>query len=85
MWRQIMEQPRFCIGAYTAMFVLIWLIGWACNAVYSTHFDLDRLKDIYIWIMSQLNATHAINSIWNSPRGIDPGDNDNKAGCSIKL
>ena len=65
MLRKIISQPRFCIGAYTAIFIVIWLAGWIANALYHTSFDLEGLKNLYIWIMSQLNATHAINSIWN--------------------
>ncbi len=73
--RQIVFQPRFCIGAYTAIFIVIWMAGWVANAVYQTRFDLEALRDIYIWIMSQLNATHAINSIWNKEERTDiPSD-----------
>jgi len=75
MWRQMLYFPRFCIGFYTTVFMLLWLIGWVANAVYNTHFDLDRLRDMYAWIMTQVNANHAINSIWNSPKGCHPDEN----------
>jgi hypothetical protein len=78
MLRQIISQPRFCIGAYTAIFIVIWLTGWVSNAIFSTQFDLNGLRDIYIWIMSQLNATHAINSIWNNKGEWAPGNQENK-------
>ena len=61
------------MGFYTAMFVILWLGAWAMNGLQSTHFDLNQLRDSYIWLMTQLNATHAIDSIWNSPKGGSPG------------
>lgn len=72
MWRRIILIPNNSIGFYTVLFVIIWIIAWVLNAVKNTHFDLDRLRDIYAWLMTQLNATHAINSIWNSPKGVSP-------------
>lgn len=78
MLRQIISQPRFCIGAYTAIFIVIWLTGWVGNAIFATQFDLDGLRDLYIWIMSQLNATHAINSIWNNKDEAAVSNSENK-------
>jgi hypothetical protein len=72
LWLQAIGNPHFCIGAFTVVFVLIWLVAWTLNAVESTRFDLTSLRDMYIWLMTQLNATHAINSIWNSPKGVIP-------------
>lgn len=72
MWFNITRMPHFCIGFFTATFVGIWLLAWTLNAFDYTRFDLDSLRDMYIWLMTQLNATHAINSIWNSPRGYSP-------------
>ncbi|WP_378953915.1 hypothetical protein [Pelosinus sp. sgz500959] len=72
MWRQIpqgMYFPNKCIGFYTALFMILWLGAWIMNGTQNSHFDLDRLRDSYIWLMTQLNATHAIDSIWNSPKG----------------
>jgi len=68
-----LKMPPIWMGALTALFVLIWFSAWVSNALWSTHFDLASLRDMYIWLMTQLNATHAINSIWNSPRGAAPG------------
>ena len=75
MWRQIRQViyfPNKCIGFYTALFIIIWMAAWVMNGLKNTQFDLDRLRDSYIWLMTQLNATHAIDSIWNSPKGINP-------------
>ncbi|MBP2653983.1 MAG: hypothetical protein H6Q73_1552 [Firmicutes bacterium] len=69
----ILKMPSFCIGVFTAIFAIIWFAAWIANALYNTHFDLYSLRDMYLWLMTQLNATHAINSIWNSPRGFAPG------------
>jgi len=75
MWREIRQviyYPNKCIGFYTAIFMIIWLSAWAMNGVQHTHFDLNQLRDSYIWLMAQLNTTHAIDSIWNSPKGFNP-------------
>jgi len=76
MWREIRQviyYPNKCIGFYTAIFMMIWLGAWGMNGVQHTNFDLNQLRDSYIWLMAQLNTTHAIDSIWNSPKGINPG------------
>gem|GEM_PF-1565106 len=78
MWRgiqQVIYFPNKCIGFYTAIFVIIWLGSWAMNGIEKTHFDLNQLRDSYIWLMTQLNTTHAIDSIWNSPKGTSPEAN----------
>ncbi|HMM20554.1 MAG TPA: hypothetical protein PKA10_07420 [Selenomonadales bacterium] len=69
MFLSSIRMPQLCLGAVTIVFVIIWLTAWTLNALKNTHFDLNSLKDMYIWLMTQMNATHAINSIWNSPRG----------------
>ena len=61
------------IGFYTAVFISVYLTAWVLNAVQNMHFDLDRLREIYAWLMTQLNANHAVNSIFNSPKGVMPG------------
>jgi len=69
---QVIYLPNKCIGFYTALFVLLWLGAWVMNGLNNTHFDLIQLRDSYIWLMTQLNTTHAIDSIWNSPKGTSP-------------
>jgi hypothetical protein len=64
--------PHFCISFFTGLFVIIWLVAWTLNAVKNTHFDLNSFKEMYVWLMTQLNLTHAVNSIWNSPKGTMP-------------
>lgn len=78
MWRYIRQfiySPNKCIGVYTAIFVVIWLWAWVMNGLQNAHFDLAEFRDTYIWLMTQLNATHAIDSIWNSPKGSSPQEN----------
>lgn len=75
MWRdirQVIYFPNKCIGVYTAIFIIIWLGAWVMNGLGDTHFNLNEFRDTYIWLMTQLNATHAIDSIWNSPKGRSP-------------
>lgn len=80
MWKFVFNAPNICIGLLTMTFVGIWLVAWTLNAMKNTHFDLNSLRDMYIWLMTQLNATHAINSVFNSPRGRMPGDRDGADG-----
>jgi hypothetical protein len=70
--RQIIDFPNKCIGVYTAIFIIIWLCAWILNGIGNTHFNLSEFRDTYVWLMTQLNITHAINSIWNSPKGTCP-------------
>lgn len=77
MWRhipQVIYCPNKCIGVYTAVFIIIWLIAWVLNGLGKADFDLIQFRDTYIWLMTQLNATHAIDSIWNSQKGLSPGE-----------
>jgi len=68
----MLRAPDICVGLITAVFLVIWIVAWTLNAVKNTHFDLNSLRDMYIWLMTQLNATHAINSFLNSPKGMMP-------------
>ena len=52
---------------FSSLFLVVWLIAWTLNAVHGTHFDMSQLKDLYIWMAGQLNATHLINSGLNTP------------------
>lgn len=60
------------IGGYTGVFVFVWLAAWTLNAVWGMRFDLDRLKELFTWVVGYLNATHLIDSKWNSPQGEMP-------------
>ena len=52
---------------------LIWLTAWTMNAVKGMHFDLTALKDMWNWMMGQMNGTHLINSWLNSDKGKQDG------------
>ncbi len=82
MWKLVVNAPNVCVGAITVVFLFIWLAAWTLNALKNTHFDLNSLRDMYIWLMTQLNATHAINSVFNSPRGNMPRWDDAPAARS---
>lgn len=80
MWRyirQIIYFPNQCIGIYTAIFIILWFGAWVMNGIQDTHFNLTEFRDTYIWLMTQLNATYAIDSIWNSPKGSTPQEDTN--------
>ncbi|VBB06788.1 Hypothetical protein LUCI_2024 [Lucifera butyrica] len=72
-WRKFEQYLMSSTGFYTALFVGLYLASWGLNGIHYTKLDLTALKDLYIWLMTQLNATHAVNSIWNSPKGQPPG------------
>lgn len=66
--------PLLKILNCTAFFIVIYLIGWCLNGLYtSLHFDLTALRDFYLMVAGKDVATHSVNSIFNSDRGKDPG------------
>jgi hypothetical protein len=60
------------IGFYSTFFILIWMIAWILNGYHGYKFDLKTLQDFYMFVLSQLNITHGINSIFNSNKGEMP-------------
>jgi hypothetical protein len=65
-FKELLKTP---VVLFTGVFLCIWLVAWVLNAIKGYHFDLSSLKDVYIWIATQLNITHGINSGLNSPIG----------------
>lgn len=61
------------IGTSTAFFVVLFLIGWALNGYCNKHFDLNAVQTLYIIVTGKQIANHGINSIFNSPKGQAPG------------
>jgi hypothetical protein len=61
------------IGVFSFIILVLWIYGWHMNAKYGTHYDLNALRDIYAYIITQINAYHGINSIWNSKKENMPG------------
>lgn len=71
-----MEQLRIFlksdIGICVALYLFLGITAWAANGILSTHLVIKDLTDIFVWVFAQLTATHGINSVFNSPRGIHP-------------
>lgn len=61
------------IGFWTAFFVIVWFCGWVLNAVHNTHFDLNSVQMMGLFVFGHVNINHACNSIFNSPSGVMPG------------
>ena len=53
----------------TSFLVLIWLVAWILNATYKTNFDLNALKDFYVWVIGFIHAKFLINSGLNTQIG----------------
>lgn len=64
----------------TGLFVILWLVAWALNALRGTHFDLSALQGMYLTVILPAIGEHAINSAWNSPRGVPPSPQTQKTG-----
>ena len=47
---------------YLALFLLVWLVGWTANAMYGHHFDLDRLVELYKWLLGQFLIESGLNT-----------------------
>ena len=56
----------------TIFFVVIWLMAWISNALYHTTFDLSQLMQLYLSVIVPRLGIHAINSVYNSPKGAPP-------------
>lgn len=48
---------------YTGVFVCAYLAAWTYNALNGPHFDLDKLTDLYKWLV----GSHLVDSGLNSP------------------
>lgn len=57
----------------TGLFVIVWLVAWVLNALRGTHFDLSALQGMYLTVILPAIGKYAVNSVWNSPRGVSPG------------
>ncbi len=76
MWQKIKNHLLSSMGFYTCVFIILYIVAWTLNAVKSMHFDLDKLENVYKWLL----ANHGVNSVCNSPWGVMPGNeggNDN--------
>lgn len=57
------------MGFYTILFVVVYLSGWFYNATHGTKFDLNQLKDLYLFVAGQLTVKYGIDSGLNSKIG----------------
>lgn len=57
------------MGFYTILFVVVYLSGWFYNATHGTKFDLNQLKDLYLFVVGQLTVKYGIDSGLNSKIG----------------
>lgn len=57
------------LGFYTLLFVVLYLAGWFYNATNGTKFDLNQLKDLYLFVAGQLTLKYGIDSGLNSKIG----------------
>lgn len=75
--QNIKNYIRSPIGLYSTVMVGIWLFCWYMNGAKGTHFDLNSLQNMYIWVFGQMNAHYAVDSIFNSPQGVIPNGTNN--------
>lgn len=47
---------------YLALFLFVWLIGWTLKAIYGYQFDLDKLVDLYKWLLGQFLIESGLNT-----------------------
>lgn len=64
--------PLGKIMLFTIVVSIPWLVGWVRNAEYGAKYNLADLQNMYIWVATQLNAQHLINSKWNSQQDKPP-------------
>ena len=72
LWEKIKNHLTTSIGVYTFLFVVVSLVAWYMNATKGTKFDLNQLRDIYLFVAGQLSIKYIADSKWNSPDGKPP-------------
>ena len=62
--------PLLSLLTCSGFFILIYLIAWTLNAMHSDmHFDLNSLRDFYLYVIGAKSVDHGVDSIFNTPRG----------------
>ena len=62
--------PLLSLLTCSGFFILVYLIAWTLNAMHSDmHFDLNSLRDFYLYVIGAKSVDHGVNSIFNTPRG----------------
>jgi len=67
MWQKMKCLVIRNVNFVDVLFGGLWLFGWFHNAEQAIKYDLDKLKDFYIWVRGYITATHGINSGLNTP------------------
>lgn len=47
---------------YLAFFLFTWLVAWGLNAVKGANFDLDKLTDLYKWLILHYGVDSTLNT-----------------------
>jgi len=50
------------IGIYFAVFVIVWLVAWALNALQKTAFDLNKLEELAKYILGKYGTDSLVNT-----------------------
>lgn len=53
---------HFSVKFYLALFLFVWLVGWVLKALYGYQFDLDKLVDLYKWLLGQFVIESGLNT-----------------------
>ncbi len=59
----IQTQPGF----YFAFFLVIWLAAWTANGLKMTNFNLEQLRELFIFIISKYTVDSGLNSPVGKP------------------
>lgn len=62
-WCYVATEPGF----YFAFFLVIWLSAWVANGFKLTNFNLEQLRELFIFIMSKYTVDSGFNSPWGAP------------------
>ena len=62
-WRYVCAEPGF----YFALFLLVWLSAWTANGLKITAFNLDQLRDLFIFIATKYGIDSGLNSPLHQP------------------
>ena len=61
------------LSVATILLSIIYLAGWFCNGYLGYHFSCSDLISFYSIVILKNLGQHGINSVFNSPRGEQPG------------
>jgi len=62
-WQYANMEPGF----YFALFLIIWMAAWTANGLKLATFDLDKLRDLFVFIMGKYLTDSGLNSPWQKP------------------